>query len=154
MKIAGVKIQGPNETVVVIARGVGKDIIFKCRAVLEFDDFEKLCPDPIPPLITKPNKASYHDIEDRDYKIEQLANSQRRINWMIVKSLEATEGLEFETVDRSKPETWKNIETELKEAGFSRPEINQVFEGVLEANGMSEEKLKEARARFFRGPQE
>ena len=149
MKMNGKKIEGPSVEVVVIPRDSG-DLVFKCQAILDYEVFEKILPEPQPPtIILKGQKVGHPDFEDIDYKKELTDRSYKRFQWMILKSLEATDGLEFETVSLNDPSTWNNLESELKSSGLSPVEIGLIYQGVTHANGMNEDKLKQARERFF-----
>jgi hypothetical protein len=72
---------------------------------------------------------------------------------MILKSLSATEGLEWEQVDMSKPETWHNYGDELVSSGFSPAEIFAITEAVMTACGLNQKKIDEATERFLAGQQ-
>lgn len=152
MKLAGKKIEGPNEEVIVIPRsGEDGDIVFIARSVLDMDDFEKFCPRPNPPIIRKRDGSRFEDRDDARYKKLMDEFASRHIAFMVLKSLEATPDLEWETVNMNDPSTWLNYETELKESGFSTIEINRIINGVITANCLNEAKLEEARKSFLAG---
>jgi len=149
MKIHGIEFKGPNEEIIPIIRN-GKDFILKAKAVLDFSEFEKLCPEPQPPTLMRPGGKQEPDLQDKKY-IEALAKYQElRAAYMYLKSLESTEGLEWETVDMSKPDTWKNYENELK-AGFTDAERIRIMNGIMIAQGFDSDKVEEARQRFLVG---
>lgn len=150
MKLKGKKIEGPNVEVVVIPRGEKEPIVFKCGAVLDDAPFNKLCPEPQPPKMQRPGGSWSENVEDPEYRKSIEERWQLHSDWMILQSLTATEGLEWEMVDLGKPETWKGWRDELKAAGFSMMEINHVQMGVLRANCLDERVIKEARESFFR----
>lgn len=153
MKINGKKIEGPNEEIIIIPRGES-DIVFKAQAVLSYDEFDKICPFPEPPMIRRKGaEQATPDYEDKKYIQKQNEYIGKRTHWMILKSIEATDGLEFETVKMSDPETWGNYEKEFKDAGFSEVEINRIIIGVQVANCLSESRLQEARKRFLASQQ-
>ena len=149
MKIKGKKIAGPNVETVIIPRSNGQHIVFKCAAVLDYSDFEKLCPDPKPPKVQKPGGEWLDDIESGDYKIATNLHLMQNMNWMILRSLSATDDLEWEKVKLSDPTTWELWTEELKEAGFSRIEIGRIRDGVWKANCLDEKMIDEARKSFF-----
>ena len=68
---------------------------------------------------------------------------------MILKSLEATEGLEWETVKMDDPETWLNYEKELKDSGLSPIEVGRIVGICMSANGLDERKMEAARDAFL-----
>jgi hypothetical protein len=153
MIINGKKIKGPNVEVIVIPREP-EDIVFKAQAVLDFDNFGKLCPTPKPPRILKRGVGLIENVEDHNYKIALEQHASRRLEWLIIESLKATENLQWERVDYSKPETWELYKDELKESGFGEYEINRIIRGVMIANSLDESKLEEARKRFLVGQEQ
>lgn len=88
-------------------------------------------------------------MEDTEYLDALKKRGMKRFTWIILQSLSATDGLIFETVNMQDPETWMKLEDELKDSGFSPTEVAMIFNGVTAANGMDEDKYKEARERFF-----
>jgi len=148
VKIHGRKIEGPAEEVVVIPRKNG-DIVFKARAILDFSDFDKLCPIPTAPEVIRPGGIRSADPTDREY-IKRLDEwAERKTNWMLLKSLEATDGLVFETVKANEPSTWKNFRDELSASGFSQVEQSRLINIAATANGLNESKIEEATKRFL-----
>jgi hypothetical protein len=150
MKIHGATLTRPQIEVVVIPRPTG-DIIFQAQPVTEFADFFKLCPAPIPPTLRRKDGAVVQDVEDKQYKLNLDAWATQRTDWMIIKSLQVTEGLEWESVDSSNPDTWKNFRTELETSGLTALEINAVINIVVEACGLNQSKIEEATKRFLAG---
>jgi len=150
MKINGRKLEGPNVEILVLPRSDG-DIVFKAQAVLDNTPFEKLCPQPKPPTMIKRGVGLVEDVESPVYKTELKNYATRRIEWLILESLKATEGLEWDTVNMSDSSTWKNYEKDLKNAGFGQYEINRIEQLVLDVNCLNESKMDEARKRFLLG---
>lgn len=154
MKIAGKELgSGPNVEYVVIPRSDG-DIPFTCSAVLDFEEFDKVCPAPEPPMVVRPGGLQTPDMEDADYTKAVQEHGKKRMSWMIVKSLSATEGLEWETVNMQNPDTWENYEKELQSAGFAFMEVIHIRNACLQVNMFDETKMIEARKRFLAGRQE
>lgn len=150
MKMNGVKIECPNESILVLPRPDG-DLVFKARAVLDYDEFDRVCLEPKPPVkVVKGGKREVN-IADPDYVRAVNEHNERRMAWIILTSLRATEGLEWETVDIAKPETWTQYTAELKAAGFSIVEINRIVTLALQANALDEAKLESARQAFLAG---
>lgn len=179
MKIAGKKIEGTNTAVAVIPRPstqtpvlddqgqpilnedgsikmqeVINDIVFTARAVLDFSDFEKLCPPPEPPVSKRPGGASFKNVEHPTYKMAVSKWNVDRTFWIIIESLKATEGLEWETVNPADSTTWANFSTELETAGFNWKEINMIREAVWKANALDDDHLEAAKQRFLAGQRE
>lgn len=148
MKIQGRTFSGPEIVPVVIPRKDG-NIVIKCQSVLNFDEFEALVPTPEPPEILKPGNIKTKDPTDKKYQKDLDEYSLLRTNWMILKSLEATEGLEWDTVDMSDPKTWDNYRSEMTASGFSPIESGRIIMAVTEACGLNQDKIDEATERFL-----
>jgi hypothetical protein len=148
MKIKGRVISGPREELVVFPR-TEEDLVFKLQAVLEYDDFEKMCVEPEPPTLLHRDGTKIKDINDSKYKAKLEEYGQARTHWTFLKSISATPDLEWETVDMSNPTTWGNYRKELTSAGLSIAEITLLFRAMLNANSLDEDKLEEARKRFL-----
>ena len=149
MKLNGVKLECPNIAVLVLPRP-DQDLVFKAQAVLDFEEFERLCPDPLPPVRVVKGKREVMGA-DPEYIRQVNAHNETRMAWIVLKSLQATEGLEWETVDMMKPDTYTNYATELKDAKFSIVEINKIVNLALQANALDEGKLEAARLAFLAG---
>jgi hypothetical protein len=154
MKLNGRKIEGPNEVTIVIPRGSGADIILKARAVMDLDDFETMCPPPNPPTRVMAGGQEVPNLKDKGYLAALNRQSIMRLNYIILASLSATEGLEWETVDIADPTTWDNMQTEMQDAGLSRIEIQRIAAECLNVNALNDAKIEEARERFLLAAQE
>jgi hypothetical protein len=152
MKLHGQKIDGPNVEIIVLPRGNDKpDIIFRAQAILDSKEFDKLCPVPEPPgRIMKGGKKELN-FNDSAYQAEMRRYADKRVAWMVLESLKATEGLEWETVTLNDHTTWLKYEDELKAAGFSYIEVQRIQNGVFTANCLNEAKVEEARQNFLHG---
>lgn len=152
MKIAGEKLSGPNVETIVIPRGDGRNpVIFKAQAVLNYEQFDRLCPTPTPPIKMLRGGEKQEDLNDPAYKQRMVEYATKKMAWITLKSLEATEGLEWERVDLGNPNTWGNYEKELEESGFSPVEIGRIRTGVFIANCLDDSKIEEARQSFLAG---
>lgn len=149
MKIKGKKISGSNFEYVIIPRP-DENVVFKCAAIVDETEFERLCKQPEPPTITKPGGQRFPDFDDEDYKKAVQTFIDQRYAWLVITSLAATEALEWETVKPLDPTTWINYEGELKASGFTQGEIGRIVRGCMIANSLDEKKLEEARASFLR----
>jgi hypothetical protein len=150
MKIGGRTIKGVNIFTRVFPRENSEPIVLKMAAVLDMDEFDKNYPAPEPPTIIFPDGRKAKDIEAKKYKEAISDYSSMRFNYMVLKSLQATEGLEWDTVDMSKPETWGNYVEDLKNADFSTAEQTCIINDVFNVNSLNDEKLKSAKADFIR----
>ncbi len=151
MRIKGKKIEGPNIEIIVIPRGEGDDIILRAEAVLDMSQFEELCPLPKPPRKKVPPGIEVPDLEDPEFKRQVEEHGTLRTYFMFVKSLSATEGLEWDTIKLGDPSTWKNFHQELTASGFSEVEIARITNGIVSANCLNEDRVEEARQRFLAG---
>ena len=149
MKLKGRTIKGPNVEYIVIPREDG-DLVFKAQAVLDTKPFDEAYPAPKPPTIVKPSGPE-PDFKDQGYLGLVEKRNSARYGWIFMQSLSVTEGLEWGILKADDPSTWSRWEEELREAGFSNPEINIMMDGVSAANGLNQEKLEQARKRFFAG---
>ena len=150
MKINGESLNRPNTDVVVIPRPEGNDIVFKVQSVLDMDAFEKQFPLPEPTYLRRPGqKEATPNFEDPKYKKAMMEHSANKTKWMFFKSLEATEGLEWETVDLTDPTTWGNIDEELKAAGLNQFEVGMIYSAIMKVNSLDSDYIAEARERFF-----
>lgn len=151
MKIGGIEIKGPNEAILVLPRS-GQNIVFRAQAILDFSEFNSLCPEPQPPVKTTP-KGTVADIQNPGFVVARVEYDRRKTAWMVIKSLTPS-NIEWDTVDPQSPGTWINYHTDLEEAGFCSTEIARIVDLVAEANCLDEEKLKWAREAFLQGTQE
>ncbi len=154
MKINGKKITGANEGVIVIPRESGDDLVFKIRAVMDMSEFDKLHPEPSPPSRLMANGKTVKNLKDPNHVKACDRHIQTKLNWIVLKSMQATEGLEWETVDIDDANTWDKLRPELKTAGLSDVEINRVINSCIDINALDEEKIEEARDRFLLAQQE
>lgn len=148
MKIHGEVLEGPALEVVVIPRQAG-NIVFKARAVLDYEPFHKLCPVPEPPTIKKRGGEEFKDIKDTKYVDAITTWAEKKTHWMVLQSLLATEGLEFENIKDSDSDTWSNYDEEFHKAGFTEGEISKIVGIVISVNGLDQTKIDEATKRFL-----
>ena len=148
MKINGMVINSAYEEVVVIPRHTG-NIVFKARAISNFEPFEKLCPTPKPPLRQFPGGRTIEDVENPDFQKAFNNWAESKVHWMFLESLKATHGLAWETVDMADSTTWSNYQKELSAAGFSPAEQARIIQCVSQANGLDQSKIDEATESFL-----
>ena len=154
MKLTGHTFDEPVVTYCVLPRQDDESVVFKCGPVLDYDEYEALCPLPKPPMQIRKGGVKVPDLADATYLMQVGQRSDQRIHYIVLKSLSYTEDLEWETVDMKKPNTWKNYEKELKDAYFTSTEVQRIQNACFEANSLSEAKVEEARANFFAGLEE
>jgi hypothetical protein len=147
MKMQGEAVEVKNEVVVIPLGGI--EHVFEAKAIVDYEPFETRFPKPEPPTKMVPGGEQTPDIEDPDYKKKVEEWVSHRTNWMFLKSLEATEGLEWEKVNMDDPSTWGNFEEELRDAGFGELALMKIFGIVTTACGLNQKKIDEATARFL-----
>jgi hypothetical protein len=150
MKMNGMKLECPNEVILVLPRQDG-DLVFKAKAVTDYDEFDLLCPEPQAQVRTVKGGKKQVMATEPEYLRAINEHNQKRMCWIFFKSLQATQDLEWETVNITDPNTWTNYVDELKASGFSAVEINRINTAVLQANCLDEEKLESARKAFLAG---
>lgn len=148
MKYNGEKIEGA--TIKTIVLPLNQDYIIKAQAVLDYKEFEKMCPYPEPPTVTKPGGQKSQNYEDPNFKQKVAQWSKLKTDYIIWKSLQASEHIEFETIDPSDPTTWGNVTTELG-AVFPNAAIARIFDLVMDVNALDQDKIDEATKSFLLG---
>ena len=152
MKISGHTIKLDSTTLLVIPKG-DQDIALTIKSA-DMDKFESLCPAPEPPEMIKRGVGRVKNVEDPDFVKKVEVYSERRVEWMVIDGLSATPDLVLETVVIEDASTWKNWKTEFEAAGFTNSECGRVVHAVISANGLSDAKFDEAKARFLASQQE
>lgn len=152
MRIAGQELGSPNIEVIVLPRtnkkGERYDLVLHAQAVLDIKEFDRLVPEPnIPDKLVKNKRVP--DPDRPDYQNKLTIRNEQRMGWLVVKSLAATEGIEWSKVDFTKPETFVFWREELEEAGFNQGELNQIVTGVMAANSLDDLRIQEAKKRFL-----
>lgn len=150
------KIQGrttlptaPKE--IPIVRSGGDGVVFTARAVTadDLERFNQLCPAPKPLATRHKDGSTSFDVTNPEYIAAKAEHANRRMEFIILVSLDKTEDLQWDTVDMSKPETWCNFNKELTDYGFSLTEINDVVTGIVEVNNLDQEKVEAAKKSFL-----
>lgn len=150
MKINGKEVNALNIVTVEMVRD-NCTYTFTCHPVEDFDVFDKLCPFPEAPKAQRPGTEEwFSDLKDPGYIAKRTVWVNRRIHYTFLKSIHL-EGLEWETVDELDPDTWTNIDNELKAAGFVEMERERIYKAVNTAQGLDERKLEAARNDFLPG---
>lgn len=144
MKIKGQTLGEPEPRVVVFTRG-DKDFVLRVKAVYDYREFDKLCPEPTPRV-----SMNTGPIVDDAYKQRIKDHYANKTNWVIITALSATEGLEWDEVDFTKPETWCKYEDELRASGMTTGELSYLIDEIGKANSVDEKVMEAARDRFTR----
>lgn len=130
-------------------REESNDIIFQAQAVMDFDEFEILCPPPIPPKMLKPGGVTSVNTDSPEFKIAMNEWATKKRDWLILKSLSVTPDLEWEMVKLDDPDTYSLYAQELKDAGFNHAEVMLISSLAMKVNSVDEDKMEEARQRFL-----
>lgn len=152
MKLKG-RRPGVNVEIIVLPRGDGEDLVFKAKAVEDFEMFDKLCPPPEPPKRILPGGEQVPNFQDKNYSAALENYGKKRIAFMVIQGLAATEDLEWEQVDVGNHQTWPKYREELRESGLSEVEINRIVNGCMKANSLNEHAVEQARKRFLASQQ-
>lgn len=146
MRIAGEKPIFTPKTFVLPREG--KDFVFTLLPVIDLKPFETMCPAPKP--VVRHYRDGRKEVRTDNAEFQKLQNdwAVRKINWIVLQSLKGTSAIEWEKVDENKPDTWSNVQAELMEI-MSPVEYGMLLGKILEANGMSTERLEEAQAAFL-----
>jgi len=150
MKINGKEIPKQGIETIVFPRP-SNDLVFRAKPVTNFDDFIKLCPMPIAPDKLIPGGIHIQDVEHPEFKKAIKVWAEKKSNWMLIQSLSATEGLTWDTINLSDSETWKNFAQELETSGLTQLELSRLFDIVITACGLTQDKIEEATKRFLAG---
>jgi hypothetical protein len=149
MKMNGKIIEGVSFEVIVIPKGQTEHV-FKAMPILDESAFLKMCPAPLPPTIIRPGGETSRDLSDKTYLAKMDTWAEQKMAWMVITSLSATPGLEWDTVKMDDPSTWTNHLTELKSC-FTETEVQLILNLVFTACGLNQRKIDEATKRFLAG---
>ncbi len=151
MKLQGKQPGAPTPSTAVFERGDDK-FVFTIQAVLDFKDFLEVCPEPKPQTKTLPGgKKELEDTNTPAFQKKLDQHAELKTHWMVLKSLEATEGLEWETISMTDATTWSNYQEELMAAGFTEGEVAYVVSKVFKQHIVDEDVMQDALDRFTAG---
>jgi hypothetical protein len=148
MKIGGITV-APCEELLVLPRTDGDDIPIRAIAVAIDDEFDKLAPEPIAPMI-QAKGGNQADLKDKNYLAAVVRRGEQRFAFLLIKSLEPS-NIEWEKVKLDEPRTWPKWQEELWEAGLSSVETGRIITLVMAANSLDDAKIEEARKSFLLG---
>ena len=146
MKLNGVALESPPDSVLVIPRG-DSELVITIRPVMDFSDFDSLCPQPLPPVKNLPGGERQLNVEDESYKSKVVLYGRQRMAWMVLKSLEPS-NIEWDTVKKEDPTTWVNYTDELRKV-FTPAEYNALIDKIMTACGLNQSMIEEATERFL-----
>jgi len=148
MRLKGRKFTEPFTDIIVFPRQDG-DAIFKAKAIMSFAECDKHLIVPKPPSMVKPDGTILQNTKDRIYQEAYAIWADRRMAWIVIESLKATEGLEWETVVETDCATWSNWAEELKNSFFTNNEILQIQRLVYNVNSLNDSTLEDAKNSFL-----
>jgi len=156
MKMQGRKVKGRNVEIVVFRRplledGTNGNLAFKAEAVPDFKEFNRLCPMPKPPEILKAGGVRISNVKDKRFLTALDTWASQKTAYTVLRSLQATDDLEWETVKMDDPQTWAGWRKELEDSDFVDSEIAKIIETVGIANCMDDGMLDAAREDFLAG---
>jgi len=148
MLYKGQKVDPTQVEYIVIPRKP-ENLVFTAQSVIDYTEFEQLCPEPDVPVMQFAGGESRENPEHPEYIKKQGIWATRRTQWMILQSLKASKDLVWEEVKYDDPETWHLYEKELQESGLNPMEINRIVLGVISACGMNQERIDAATQAFL-----
>lgn len=151
MKIKGKTLDAKRTEEVYIPRGEnGEDgFVFTVQSVASFDRFDELVKEPAAPMIHRPGKAPEANVKDKGYQSALEDYNKKRMGYLVIESLKATEDLEWETIKEDEPDTWGNYLEELGSSGLLPMEVGTLVRAILNVNSLDEEAIEAARERFL-----
>ncbi len=141
------RVFSANREYVVIPR-VPENFVF-CLQPCDFKDFDKLCPEPKAPVGILPGGAKVSDVKNPTYLQTLQEHGERRVAFMIIQALKATDGFEWDSVNADDPNTWLGWKQEFYDAHFNEGELISLIKGAMAVNSLDSEKIEAARANFL-----
>jgi hypothetical protein len=152
MKYKGKKLEGRNSDILVFIKN-GERIIIKAEALENYKEFDDLVSIPKAPILMRPGGIKEENRNDPSYKIALDLFQQKRVQYLVIKSLQATKDLEWEKVKLSEPDSWSKYEEELRET-FSEIEVSRIIQLINRVNSLDDDMLEEARQNFLQEAQQ
>jgi len=136
-----------NREYVVIPRASG-DIAFTIQPC-DITKFDEIVPEPKAPVRVRAGGIKEDDLQNPSYVQAVKERNEKRVAFMVIEGLKATEGFEWETVKADNHDTWPLWQQEFRDAKFTTAEVAYIIRGVLRANSLDSEKIDEARDHFL-----
>lgn len=149
MKMPGLDKPEPNTRILVFKRPAGKWLTFTVKAVERFDEFQKLCPTKKPGWEMDASGKKTYQTNTPEYQKYLAAQNKKFEDWLIIESITEPSQIEWDTVDRSNPETYANWETEFIQMGISAGERRRIQMAVEEINNITDQSLQDTAADFL-----
>jgi hypothetical protein len=125
-------------------------IILVCDPIVDWDKFEEICPEPLPPEVILPGNKRERNPDAPSHQTALEEHSKKKMAWVVLESLKCN-NIEWETVDPDDPETYPLYRDELVESGFTPSEIAYLINTVFEASQLETDDLKAMRESFLVG---
>jgi hypothetical protein len=162
MKLNGQKLYAVHKKTLRFPRGEQPEIVegkptgrkvpffveITVQAVVDESAVAKLLPQPTPPIRIMSSGQKVAVFDDPKFKDAIDAWATKKANWISLVSLQATENLEWETVDMNNPDTWGNFREELTQAGFTQAEQNKIQLAINQVNGLTPDNMEAALQSF------
>lgn len=148
MKVNGKKLMGPRIVDVYLPTADEGAVKFSFRALKAGESFDKVMPRPKPKQGKIPGGKIVFETESPAYQQSVLDWATMKFDWEFLKSIDATEGLEWTLVDMTNPGTYGKWREEL-ETHFSEAEVNKIFQGFLDAQYITDDLMEVAKQRFL-----
>ncbi len=147
MKING-RVPTPYEIVKVFPRQDG-NLVFKFRAVMNMGEYDEQFPRPTAPKKLVAGIGEINDFQNPTFAEALNRWCSSKADWVFLKSIAVTDGLEWATVDMSDPTTFRNYINDFLAVGVTDPEIATLMRAANEVNGLNDEKIEEATQSFL-----
>ena len=148
VKYKGKKLEGLNTDLIVFKKN-GENVVLKAQALQNYKEFDKVCPEPQPPMLMRPGGIKEPNIKDKNYQDALQQYGLKKTNYTIIKSLQITEDLEWETVNINDPETYDNWRKEFEDSGFTEIEILRILQLCSRVNCLDDSMMDEAKESFL-----
>jgi hypothetical protein len=150
MRIKGLDKSKPNIEVVIFPRHDIDDIVIKCKAVISYDRFSKLVAEPILGTALFPDGTRKPTDETRKkFSEDSISYFEMRHGFMLYETLKDNENIEWESVSKDDPISWKNCAKEIDSLPITDAESNRLVAAINRANGMSDALIEEAEQSFL-----
>ena len=149
MKFNGKK---PNQGKIVhcvIPRENGESMLFIAKGIFDYTPFTTQFPEPKPAVKVEKGIQSL-DYNHPTYKKRITEWISYKTHWIVLKSLEDSPELEWETVNMDDPKTWGNYDIELREVLLPN-EVAEISNAVMDACALTNQKVEEATQAFLLG---
>ena len=148
MKYKGKKLAGRNTDIIVFQKGT--DVVaIKAEAIQNFKEFDSLVQEPEPPNIYRPGGVKEKDLKNPEYLKSVDDYAEKRTAYIILKSLECNEDIEWEYVKIDNPDTYKHWRKEFEDSGFTEIETGKIMQLCFRVNSLDNTLMDQAKEAFL-----